>query len=65
MMGNSVSQQREFYLRHRMEAARQFYGGLHYEHHYHGHGGFVLRQQGHEDEMRVATIADLSQGSKG
>ena len=64
MMGNSVSQQREFYARHRMETARQFYNGLHYEHQYHGgHGRLVQREHHghyfHEDEMRVATIQAL------
>lgn len=69
MMGNSVSQQREFYARHRMEEARQYYNGLHYEHQYQ-HGRLVQRQHGHysyEDgnDMRVATIAALRQGIKG
>ena len=58
MMGNSVSQQREFYARHRMETARQFYNGLCYEHQYHGRGRFVQRHED-ENEMRVATIEAL------
>ena len=73
MMGNSVSQQREFYARHQLEAARRLYnGGL-----VHGGGGehqhqYVLQQQQqgtrcaqHEEAMRVATIAALSHGIAG
>ena len=69
MMGNSVSQQREFYARHQLEAARRLYnGGLvlggEPQHQY------VQQQQGvrcaqHEEAMRVATIAALSHGIKG